>query len=350
MASTEYFKGNVGGDWNSIMEPESPANEQNKPVYPYNNVISSECHFIEMDDTLDRERVRVQHKSNTFIEMHPDGTEVHKIWGDGYEIVLQNKKVLVKGSCTIAVDGNAAIEVKGNAFNTVKGNYTSVIEGNASITSKKNLHLQATDTITMAASSIDLYADEINNFGEVQQHGNFSLNESVTVQGNLTCTGVVLGMAGLGTPGSLVVGPQSTVYPTLAYLTPPRVEIMTTLMTAVTAIGITLNAGAAILATAAGAITASAGGAIAITSGGASSISAGGAVLVAGAGVVTVQAAGVCTVTGSVISLNAGITNILGLCNVTGIATALDFISLINPTPYSIHGHAPLALTPPVPI
>ena len=67
-----------------------------------------------MDDTPTRERIRIQHGKGTFLEMHPDGNEVHKIIGDGYEIVLKDKKMLVKGMMYITVEGNAYVNVMGN--------------------------------------------------------------------------------------------------------------------------------------------------------------------------------------------------------------------------------------------
>jgi hypothetical protein len=69
---------------------------KNPPEYPYNKSQQSESgHLIEMDDTPNRERVRVQHRAGTFLEMQPDG-EVHKIYGNGYEIVLGDKDVEIK--------------------------------------------------------------------------------------------------------------------------------------------------------------------------------------------------------------------------------------------------------------
>jgi hypothetical protein len=47
-----------------------------------------------MDDTPTRERIRLQHgKSLTFIEMHPNGDQVHKVFGDDYEITIKNKDI-----------------------------------------------------------------------------------------------------------------------------------------------------------------------------------------------------------------------------------------------------------------
>jgi hypothetical protein len=50
-----------------------------------------------MDDTPTRERIRLQHRIGTFMEMYPNGDEVHKVYGTGYEIHLKGKNVLIKG-------------------------------------------------------------------------------------------------------------------------------------------------------------------------------------------------------------------------------------------------------------
>ena len=66
-----FFKG-----WT---EPESAANTDYPPDYPYNQVMQSASgHLFEMDDSRGRERVRLTHRTGTFIEMHPNGDEVHK--------------------------------------------------------------------------------------------------------------------------------------------------------------------------------------------------------------------------------------------------------------------------------
>ena len=96
-------------------EPESAANSDYQPVYPYNNVTQTKGgHSFEMDDTPTRERIRVQHGKGTFFEMHPNGDEVHKIIGDGYEITLKDKNMLVKGKLNITVEGDAYLWVQGN--------------------------------------------------------------------------------------------------------------------------------------------------------------------------------------------------------------------------------------------
>jgi hypothetical protein len=97
-------------------EPASPADPDHPPLYPYNQIFDSESgHSLQLDDTPGRERVCLQHgKSKNFIEMHPNGDEVHKIYGDGYEIITKNKNVLISGVCNITINGDSILHVKGN--------------------------------------------------------------------------------------------------------------------------------------------------------------------------------------------------------------------------------------------
>jgi hypothetical protein len=115
---------------NSWTEPESARNTETPPVYPYNNIQQTESgHSFEMDDTPTRERVRLQHRIGTFLEMHPDGDEVHKVYGTGYEIYLKGKNVLIKGTCNITIEGDANMEVKGDHNVQVAGDYNLLVGG-----------------------------------------------------------------------------------------------------------------------------------------------------------------------------------------------------------------------------
>jgi hypothetical protein len=112
-------------------EPESASNSDTPPVYPYNNVTQTESgHSFELDDTPQRERVRLQHRSGTFIEMHPNGDEVHKVYGDGYEITIKNKNVMIKGTCNITVEGDSNLHVLGNLNERIDGDYNLEVRGN----------------------------------------------------------------------------------------------------------------------------------------------------------------------------------------------------------------------------
>jgi len=135
------------------LEPESEANiDETQPEYPYNHVIATDSgHSFEMDDTPGRERIRLQHRSGTFSEIHSDGTEVHKILGDGYEIIAKDKNVLISGRCSITVNGDATFIVKGDKIEKIEGdynqevlgNFTQVVRGNITTTSEKDINIAA---------------------------------------------------------------------------------------------------------------------------------------------------------------------------------------------------------------
>ena len=126
----------------SWTEPESPASAENPPVYPYNKIWQSEsCHSIELDDTPGRERVRIQHRTGTFTEIHPNSDEVHKVFGDGYEIHLKNRNMLVKGICSITVEGDSVVHTKGNKYERVDGDYILYVKGDYSVSTKRDLSI-----------------------------------------------------------------------------------------------------------------------------------------------------------------------------------------------------------------
>ena len=119
------------GTDNSWTEPESAANTDYQPIYPYNNVqVTESGHSFEMDDTPTRERVRLQHRTGTFIEMHPNGDEVHKVYGNGYEITIQDKNVLIKGTCNIEIQGDANIHAVNDLNLKVGGDFNLEVAGN----------------------------------------------------------------------------------------------------------------------------------------------------------------------------------------------------------------------------
>jgi hypothetical protein len=140
----------VDGLWT---EPESAATVENPPQYPYNSIQQTESgHSFEMDDTPSRERVRLQHRSGTFLEMHPNGDEVHKVYGTGYEIHLKGKNVLIKGVCNITIEGDANMEVKGDHNLKVSGDYNILVGGKMNTRVVGDISLSGDDDISIAAN------------------------------------------------------------------------------------------------------------------------------------------------------------------------------------------------------
>lgn len=99
------------GGW---LEPASPF----APFYPFNKVIQSIRHVIELDDSPGAERLHLYHGSGSFDETHPDGTKVEKTVGDKYLVIEGDYNVLVKGSSQLtiqAIGKSVGISIVGDA-------------------------------------------------------------------------------------------------------------------------------------------------------------------------------------------------------------------------------------------
>jgi hypothetical protein len=172
----------------AFTEPESAANTDYQPIYPYNNIQQTEAgHSFEMDDTPTRERIRLQHRVGTFIEMHPNGDEVHKVYGDGYEITILNKNVLIKGNCNITIEGDSTLHVKGDShtvvdgsvFQKVKGDVQQLINGNCEQTIDGDYDLNISGDFTVNADNVNINSD-LNVMGDI------ATNQTVAAVGNIT--------------------------------------------------------------------------------------------------------------------------------------------------------------------
>jgi hypothetical protein len=135
---------NKPADDESWTERESEASVENPPTYPHNKVMMTESgHLFEMDDTLDRERIRLQHggaKNNgvgTFFEMHSNGDMTTKIQRDNYQIVMGKNRVLIKGVCNVTIEGDSIVHVKGNKYERIDGDLVQEVRGNVTQNFKK---------------------------------------------------------------------------------------------------------------------------------------------------------------------------------------------------------------------
>jgi len=190
MSKPDFFNG-----WT---EPESPASEENPPMYPMNASWRGESgHSIQLDDTPNRERVRIEHRTGTFIEMHPDGSEVHKVYGNGYEITVKDRNILVKGTCNITIEGDANINIKGDKTEYVEGNYDLKVGGNFSqlvngvtnVVSKNDMEIRAGASLL---GSLKLTAGDV-----VSVRADFNVDGEITAN-KITSTGRIDALAGVG--------------------------------------------------------------------------------------------------------------------------------------------------------
>lgn len=128
--------------------------------YPFNHVYESQAgHVIEYDDTPGAERLHWYHCSGTFNEVHPKGSEVHKVVGNAWDITLNDKMILVKGNCCfnadktmkimmgkdleIQVDGDTKLYARGDMTVDVRGNFLQKVKGTYTLSSEGNMVIMA---------------------------------------------------------------------------------------------------------------------------------------------------------------------------------------------------------------
>ena len=124
-----------------------------------------------MDDTPQRERIRIHHRLGTFIEMHPNGDEVHKIQGDGYEIIARNKNVEISGVCNITIKGDSILHVEGNRTELVDGNYNLVVKGDYSLVGQQTVTLGSKDKLSLKGDLLSLKTGTLNLSGDLNVDG-----------------------------------------------------------------------------------------------------------------------------------------------------------------------------------
>lgn len=143
-------------------EPETPY----AAVYPFNHVYESESgHYTEIDDTPGAERLHWYHRSGTFKEIHPDGTQVEKVVKKGFHFVVEEHTFATKKFANFSaaqafrinagaemnlksgadqnrdVGGNANTLVKGDSNNKILKNHYTVIDGDVRILVKGSVYL-----------------------------------------------------------------------------------------------------------------------------------------------------------------------------------------------------------------
>ena len=168
-------------------------------IYPNNHVYESESgHILEFDDTADKERIHLYHKTGSSFEYNPNGDRVQIIKGIDYKLTTSHNLVNIEGRSDIsiggrhklfinkdgAVDNNYDIHIGPNAniniqvdtgdvnivtkqgkvnvnsggdYNVkVGGNYTMTVAGNRTITTEGTTTDNTTGAVTHRGSTIDL--------------------------------------------------------------------------------------------------------------------------------------------------------------------------------------------------
>lgn len=102
--------------------------------YPFNKTITTESgHVIEIDDTPNKERIHIYHKTGTYIELNPDGGFVQKTEDSSIEVVTKDKTVYVGGNLKVEVRGSADVKIIGDADVRVGGDLDLTVIGDVDV-------------------------------------------------------------------------------------------------------------------------------------------------------------------------------------------------------------------------
>jgi hypothetical protein len=141
-----------------FMEPPSPY----AAVYPYNHVYESESgHVVEVDDTPGAERMHWYHRTGTFTEIHPTGTEVNRVVKKQYNFIYED--FFLASGVSINMDAKDAFRMKsgtdmnrivgGNLNAEVSNNYHLTIGGDGYVYAKGGvLYLKAVGDISIESA------------------------------------------------------------------------------------------------------------------------------------------------------------------------------------------------------
>lgn len=127
-------RGTITGSGGKVVYKEP--SDQYAAKYPYNHMYESESgHILEFDDTPGAERINIEHKSGSFVELHRNGDIRVRSIGDQYNASMKGFNVYVEKDCQVIV--------KGNMYAAVSGDANVSCDKNVTVSAKKNMQLGA---------------------------------------------------------------------------------------------------------------------------------------------------------------------------------------------------------------
>ena len=101
-------------------------------IYPNNHVYESESgHLLEFDDTADKERIHLYHRTGSSVEYNPNGARIDIIKGISYNITSSHNLVNIDGRSDISIGGRHKIFI--NKDGQENNNYDIQVGTNANI-------------------------------------------------------------------------------------------------------------------------------------------------------------------------------------------------------------------------
>jgi muramidase (phage lysozyme) len=145
----------VGGAEETWDEPSPAYNAQ----YPFNRVIESGNHTIELDDTPGAERIMITHSSGSYVQIDARGTFTEKAVSDKFEINDRKQHVYVGGMSTVTILGNSYVYVRGNKIEEIEGDYQQIVHGNHMLSVGGQMNFNASEQVQMRAADVKIQAN-----------------------------------------------------------------------------------------------------------------------------------------------------------------------------------------------
>lgn len=137
-------------DGGTYDEPQSPFSAK----YPFNHVLETESgHVQEWDDTPGYERTHTYHRKGTYTEVDTNGSQVHHIVGDSYQIIDRNGCIFISGECNLTTEGKINILCQSDANIEVAQDLTMQVGGDFNLGIAKDFTIAVGGTISMQAGS-----------------------------------------------------------------------------------------------------------------------------------------------------------------------------------------------------
>lgn len=170
----------AGGKAN-IQEPD----DQFAATYPRNHAYESESgHILEFDDTIGMERINIEHKSGSFIELHRNGDIRIRSLATKYESAV---------AWNLFIEKDVNIVVGGNLYASVGGETDIQCDNNINLTSAKDINIEAVGDVNINGFNVKIDSDHTN--------GRIDFNYEPVVQDELDLTKFVYGEPVFASPG-----------------------------------------------------------------------------------------------------------------------------------------------------
>lgn len=127
--------------------------------YPFNRVIETGAHTIELDDTPNAERIMITHKSGSYVQIDNRGTFTEKAVSDKYEITDRRQNIYVGGSSIVTIMGHSHVYVRGNKTEEIEGDYQQIVRGNHMVSVGGQMNFNASEQVQMRAADVKIQAN-----------------------------------------------------------------------------------------------------------------------------------------------------------------------------------------------